>query len=110
RDIVSRGLRDGDAAEENEQGKCNEIDSSFRHGFIVFLLGMDRKSAELLNSQLQQRSQPLRLHAADRYLALLFVVHAELKTRFKPGDHFFDPVDIDQVRTMDAPEHIGVKV
>src|SRR5579871_6092314 len=59
--------------------------------------------------QLEQFAEAARLDAAYRYLGVLLVVHAELVARLEPRHHFLDPVDVDQVGTVHAPEHLAVE-
>ena len=60
--------------------------------------------------QIQQLPQPSRLGAADGDFGLLAVVHLQLIGAFEPGDHFFDAVDVDEMRAVDAPEDVRIKV
>ena len=59
--------------------------------------------------QPEKFSKTFGLGAADGDFALLLVVHAQLIRTLEPGDDFFDPVDIDQERTVCAPEKIRIK-
>jgi hypothetical protein len=68
-------------------------------------------SSEILRenySEAEQFPQPLGLCAADWYLGLLLIVHAELIRTLEPRHDFADAIDIDQVRTMRPPEKIAV--
>src|SRR6202451_4828857 len=53
--------------------------------------------------------QALGLSAADRDLSLFLIVQAQLVRALEPGNDFFDPVNVYQVRSMGAPKQIGVK-
>src|SRR5205823_14168117 len=60
--------------------------------------------------QIQQLPQPPRLGAADGDFGLLAVVHFQLVRALEPGDDFLDAVDIDEMRAVDAPEDVRIKV
>jgi hypothetical protein len=59
-------------------------------------------------SEAEQFPQPLRLSPADRYLGLLFVVHAQLVRALEPGNDFADPIDVHQIGAMRPPKKIRV--
>ena len=61
-------------------------------------------------SQLEQFAQAAGLDAADRDFGVLLVVHAELVAGLEPRHHFFDPVDVHQVRAVHAPEQVAVEI
>src|SRR4029077_1144438 len=63
-------------------------------------------SARLKSEKL---AQSLGLGATDRNLRLLLVIHSKLVRAFKPGNDFLDAVDVDQERTVRAPEKVRVK-
>src|SRR6266699_4837830 len=60
--------------------------------------------------QIQQLPQPSRLGAADGDFGLLAVVHLQLVRALEPGDDFLDAVDVDEIRAVDAPEDVRIKV
>ena len=59
--------------------------------------------------QLQVIPQPLGLRPADRDLRGLRVLHPEDVIPAEPGDYLLDLVDVDEMRPMHPPEHLGVE-
>lgn len=59
-------------------------------------------------SESEQFPQSLRLSPADRYLGLLFIVHAQLVRALEPGNDFADSVDVHQVGPVSPPKKIRV--
>src|ERR1700731_3343706 len=59
-------------------------------------------------SEAEQFPQPLRLSPADRYLGLLFVVHAQLVRALEPGNDFADAIDVHQIGAVRPPKKIRV--
>ena len=62
-----------------------------------------------LASELQILPEPLGLRAADRDLRALRVLHPKDVVPAEPRDYLLDLVDIDEVRPMNAPEHVRVQ-
>ena len=60
------------------------------------------------SSESEQLAQALGLGPADRNLALLLVVHAQLVGTLEPGNDFANAVDVDQIGAMGPPEKIRV--
>src|ERR1700680_3346275 len=60
------------------------------------------------SSEAEQFPQPIRLSPADRYLGLLFIIHAQLVRALEPGNDFADPIDVHQIGTMRPPKKIRV--
>ena len=65
-----------------------------------------RKPAGAGNPDLQSKqfAQSLGLGTADGDLGLLLVVHPKLVRTLEPGNDFTDAVDIDEIRSVSAPE------
>src|SRR5690348_3486546 len=61
------------------------------------------------SSQSKELAQALGLSAAYGELGVLAVVHPQLIGALEPGEHFFNPIDVDHVRSMRAPEEIGIE-
>src|SRR5215470_7055952 len=62
-----------------------------------------------LELKLKQFAEALGLLAADGDFRLLFVVHFEHVAGFKPGHNFLDVMNVDEVRAVRAPKHVGVE-
>ena len=60
-------------------------------------------------SQPEKFSEAFGLSAADGNFGLFLIVHAQLVGTLEPGDDFLDAINIHQVRTMGAPEEVGVQ-
>jgi hypothetical protein len=54
--------------------------------------------------QSKQFAQSLGLGTTDGNLSLLLVVHPKLVRTLEPGNDFSDAVDIDEIRSVSAPE------
>jgi hypothetical protein len=54
--------------------------------------------------QSKQFAQSLGLGTTDGNLGLLLVVHPKLVRTLEPGNDFADAVDIDEIRSVSAPE------
>src|SRR5580658_4273629 len=61
-------------------------------------------------SEVEQLPQAASLRAAHRNLCLFLIVHAQLVGTFEPGHNFADVIDVDQKRSMRAPEQTGIEV
>ena len=60
-------------------------------------------------SQPEQLPQPFGLGPADRYLALLLIVHAQLIRALEPGHDLANPVDIHKIGAVGPPEHSRIE-
>src|SRR5258705_8305107 len=70
---------------------------------------MATRRVGLAASELQVFPEPLRLRAAHGDLRALRVLHPEDVIPAEPGDYLLDLVDVDQVRPVYPPEHLGVE-
>src|SRR5213075_561286 len=60
-------------------------------------------------SDFQVLPEPLGLRAADRDFRRLRVLHPKDVVPAEPRDDLLDLVDVDQVRSMHAPEHVRIQ-
>ena len=60
-------------------------------------------------SEPEQLPQPFGLSPADRYLALLLIIHAQLIRTLEPRYDLADTVDIHQIGAVGPPEHPRVE-
>jgi hypothetical protein len=60
-------------------------------------------------SEPKEFAQAFGLGSADRNFGLLLVVQSQLIRTLKPGNDFFDSVDIYQERTVGPPEHSRIE-
>jgi hypothetical protein len=59
-------------------------------------------------SEPEEFPQPLGLCAADWYLGLLLIIHAQLIRALEPRNNLADAIDVHEVRAMRPPEKIAV--
>src|SRR5215469_6375872 len=80
-----------------------------REYLLVRCRGVGSSCSASARLKSEKLAQSLGLGATDRNLRLLLVIHSKLVRALKPGNDFLDAVNINQERTVRAPEKIGIE-
>src|ERR1700735_5045252 len=59
--------------------------------------------------ELEEFAEAFGLRAGDRNFAGALVVHLEHVAGLEPGHHFFNVIDVDEIRAVRAPEDAGIE-